>query len=163
MRSVAPSATCCLGSRSDHCSPTVLHFDNQADTGPLGTVGVGNSSRAATAILAFFFLCEPTRLGRRPSPYNAAYEEAPSGQDHSHGVLPYWKAADEDGSSVIHGRSPFVSTRAVQEASPAHPLACVTNTMPRQSRLLSIQYAAITAMKNDMRSARPAMAAIMVA
>ena len=33
----------------------------------------------------------------------------------------------------------------------------------RQSRLLKIQYAAITAMKNDMRSARPAMAAIMVA
>jgi hypothetical protein len=35
--------------------------------------------------------------------------------------------------------------------------------MPRQSRLLKIQYAAITAMKNDMRSARPAMVAIMVA
>ena len=31
--------------------------------------------------------------------------------------------------------------------------------MPRQSRLLKIQYAAITAMKNDMRSAMPAMAA----
>ena len=80
-----------------------LHFDNQADTGPLGTVGVGNSSRTATAILALFFLCEPSRLGRRPSAYNAAYEEAPSGQDHSHGVLPYWKATDEDGSSVMHG------------------------------------------------------------
>src|SRR5262245_14252129 len=35
--------------------------------------------------------------------------------------------------------------------------------MPRQSRLLKIQYAAITAMKNDMRSVMPAMAAIMVA
>jgi Single Cache domain 2 len=33
----------------------------------------------------------------------------------------------------------------------------------RQSMLLKIQYATITAMKNDMRSARPAMAAIMVA
>jgi hypothetical protein len=34
---------------------------------------------------------------------------------------------------------------------------------PRQSRLLRIQYAAITAMKNDMRSAMHAMTAIMVA
>ena len=33
----------------------------------------------------------------------------------------------------------------------------------RQSRLLKIQYAAITAMKNDMRSARSAMPAIIVA
>src|SRR5262245_59801714 len=36
-------------------------------------------------------------------------------------------------------------------------------TMSRQSRLLRIQYAAITAMKNDMRSAMHAMTAIMVA
>lgn len=34
---------------------------------------------------------------------------------------------------------------------------------PRHSRLVSVQYAAITAMKNDMRSATPATAAIMVA
>ena len=33
---------------------------------------------------------------------------------------------------------------------------------PRQSRLVRIQYAAITAMKNDMRSAMPAMVAITV-
>ena len=81
-----------------------LQFDNKADTAPLGTVSVGNSSRAAIAILAPFFLCEPSQLGRRPPAYNAAYEEAPSGQRHSHRVLTYWKAADEDGSFVIHGR-----------------------------------------------------------
>ena len=34
---------------------------------------------------------------------------------------------------------------------------------PRHSRLVSVQYAAIAAMKNDMRSATPATAAIMVA
>ena len=39
----------------------------------------------------------------------------------------------------------------------------VAHDRMRQSRLLKIQYAAITAMKNDMRSAKPAMAAIMVA
>ena len=78
-----------------------LHFDNEADAASLGSVG--NSSGAATAILALFFLCEPSRLGRRPSAYHAAYEEAPSGQSHSHGMLPYWKAADEDGSFIIHG------------------------------------------------------------
>jgi hypothetical protein len=37
------------------------------------------------------------------------------------------------------------------------------STMSRQSRLLRIQYAAITAMKNDMRSAMHAMTASMVA
>jgi hypothetical protein len=37
-----------------------------------------------------------------------------------------------------------------------------TPEAPRQSRLVRIQYAAITAMKNDMRSAMPAMVAIMV-
>jgi hypothetical protein len=78
-----------------------LHFDNEADAASLGSVG--NSSRATIAILALFFLCEPSRLGRRPSAYHAAYEEAPSGQSYSHGVLPYWKAADEDGSFIIHG------------------------------------------------------------
>lgn len=39
----------------------------------------------------------------------------------------------------------------------------VAQDRERQSRLLKIQYAAITAMKNDIRSATPAMAAIMVA
>jgi hypothetical protein len=33
-----------------------LEFDNEPDAAPLGSVGVGNSSRAATAILAPFFL-----------------------------------------------------------------------------------------------------------
>jgi hypothetical protein len=37
------------------------------------------------------------------------------------------------------------------------------STMSRQSRLLRIQYAAITAMKNDMRSAMHAVTASMVA
>ena len=37
-----------------------------------------------------------------------------------------------------------------------------TPEAPRQSRLVRIQYAAIAAMKNDMRSAMPAMVAIMV-
>src|SRR6516162_3213267 len=36
----------------------------------------------------------------------------------------------------------------------------ITALREHQSRLLKVQYAAITAMKNDMRSARPAMAAI---
>ena len=44
-----------------------------------------------------------------------------------------------------------------------HMKGAELGSMPRQSRLSKIQYAAITAMKNDMRSARPAMAAIMVA
>lgn len=87
-----------------------LHFEDQADAAPHGTVGVSNSSRTATAILALFFLCEPSRLRRRPSACNAACEEAPSGQRHSHGVLPYWKAADKDGRSVIHRKSPVLST-----------------------------------------------------
>ena len=102
MRSVEHSATSCLGS-----SPTFVtnsrYISIIRPTRPLLERRVGNSSRAATAILALFFLCEPTRLGRRPSAYHAAYEEAPSGQNHSHGMLPYWKATDEDGSSVIHG------------------------------------------------------------
>ena len=80
-----------------------LQFDDEADPAPLGTVSVGNSSGAATAILALFLLCELSRLRRRPAACNTACEEATSGQHHSHGVLPYWKAAGEDGSSVIHG------------------------------------------------------------
>jgi hypothetical protein len=90
-----------------------LYFDDEADAAPLGTVHVGNSSRAATAILALFFLCESSLPGRRPSACNAVYEEAPSEKRHGHGVLSYWKAADKDGSSVIHGRCPFA-----QNASP---------------------------------------------
>jgi Competence-damaged protein len=80
-----------------------LHFDDEANTTAFGTVGVGNSSSTATAILVLFLPCKLTRLRRRPAACNAACQEAPSGQYHGHGVLPYWKAADEDGSFVIHG------------------------------------------------------------
>jgi hypothetical protein len=82
-----------------------LPFDEQANAAS-GTVGVSNSGRATTAILAPFFLCKPGRLRRRPSACNAACEEASSGQRHSHDVLPHGEAANEDGSSVIHGGLP---------------------------------------------------------
>src|SRR5262249_12217903 len=80
-----------------------LNFDYQTEKAPHGTVGVGNSSRSATAILVLFLHCKSGRLSRRPSAGHAACVEAPSGQRHSHSVLPYWKGVDEDGSSVIHG------------------------------------------------------------
>ena len=44
----------------------------------------------------------------------------------------------------------------------ALPHTRVVEEAPRQSRLVRIQYAAIAAMKNDMRSAMPAMVAIML-
>src|SRR5262245_10559254 len=98
-----------------------LPFDDQAEPAH-GTVGLGDSSRAATAILVPFLLSESTRLRRRPSARNAACEEAPSGQDHSHGVLPYRKAAGEDGSFVIHGDSPLLP--APSQRLPQHFLLC---------------------------------------
>ena len=130
--------------------PNVVHrqpldFDNEADATPHGAVGISNSSRATAAILPLFFLCEPSRLSRRPSACNAACEEAPSGQRHGHSVLPYWKGADEDGSSVIHGGHhsclPAPSKRLTRRryrtgrvcrpfwASTAEPLYCPNHTV----------------------------------
>ena len=63
------------------------------------------------------------------------------------GNLP-WKAGGNPRELLYRG-GPIPHTRVVEEA-------------PRQSRLVRIQYAAIAAMKNDMRSAMPAMVAIMV-
>src|SRR5512145_2121634 len=48
---------------ADHRPPQPLIFEDQADAAPRRTVGVSNSSRAATAILVLFFLCEPSGLG----------------------------------------------------------------------------------------------------
>jgi hypothetical protein len=91
-----------LNALADHSTDSLV-FDDEADEAPPRTIGVGNGSRAANSILALLFLREPSRLWRRPSACNAANEETPSVQRHSHGVLPYWKAADEDVGSVIHG------------------------------------------------------------
>ena len=60
-------------------------------------------------------------------------------------------------------RSPIRLQRGVLQGVTCRARILVAQDRMRQSRLLKIQYAAITAMKNDMRSARPAIAAIMVA
>jgi len=63
----------------------------------------------------------------------------------------------DSGTQRDHGRS-IRSSATIEEIG-----AAAATLMPRQSMLFKVQYADITAMKNDMRSARHATAAIMVA
>ena len=65
--------------------------------------------------------------------------------------------------TTIMGTGTVIGGMVVGGPMASAPAGVGLGTMSRQSRLLRIQYAAITAMKNDMRSAMHAMTAIMVA
>jgi hypothetical protein len=79
------------------------HFDNQADAATHESEGLGHYGIAATAILALFFLGEPSRLSRCPPACHAGAAKFTSGHCHNHSVLAYSKAPDKGGSFVIHG------------------------------------------------------------
>jgi hypothetical protein len=77
-------------------------------------------------------------------------------------AAPWDREAVGEGHLLHEGRRSRLRGRLLQGVTCRARILVAQDRM-RQSRLFKIQYAAITAMKNDMRSARPATAAIMVA
>jgi len=88
-------------------SATGSRFDDEAEAATHEGKSLGHYGMASTVILPLFFLGEPSRLSRRPPACHAGSAKLTSGHGHSHGVLAYSKAADKDGSFVIHGSLHF--------------------------------------------------------